>query len=115
MITVKPIQSKDEQKRLCELFGAPYMPEALAYSADDDDIADKRGGFVGICQFTLTGGRGVIASLDFAEGADESAFIAGRAAITFIKELGIKDIACSERISEKMAFALTHAGCGNCL
>ena len=47
MLEIKPIQDKSAQKALCELCGAVYRPEALAYSAYDN------GAPVGISQFRI--------------------------------------------------------------
>ena len=48
MITVKPIQTKTEQERLCALCHIPYRTELLAYGA-----YNNQGDFVGMCQFGM--------------------------------------------------------------
>lgn len=85
MITVTPIQEKEEQTRLCALCGIPFRTEALAYHAEED------GRFAGVCQFRLDDKGGHL--LDLAAPLDapnnEALFVMGRAALNFIDLCGV--------------------------
>lgn len=85
MFEILPIQSKEEQKALCELCQIPFRPEMLAYRAVNE------GEFCGICQFTMDAQGGSLT--DFAwipEKYDfETLFIMGRAALNFIDLCGV--------------------------
>ena len=48
MLEILPIQNKNEQKKICELFDIEYSHDMLAYSARYD------GHMCGICQFKMT-------------------------------------------------------------
>ena len=63
MLTVLPIQSKDEQKELCAICGIEYDIESFCYRADDGD-------FIGICQFKFENGIGYIKNLSYAPNMD---------------------------------------------
>ncbi len=84
MLTVLPIQSKDEQKELCEKCGVEYDIEAFAYRADDGD-------FIGICQFCFEGDVGYIKNLAYAPGMDdtEAMIIMLRATMSFMHRCGL--------------------------
>ena len=85
MIKVTPIQSKEEQKNACELCSVVYDADCLAYGAYIDDE------FVGVCQFKVTKGGGVVRDIRCAEGKHdfETLFIMGRAALNFIDLCGV--------------------------
>ena len=85
MLEIKPIQDKNAQKALCELCGAVYKPNALAYSAYDN------GAPVGICQFRIIEDHGHMYDLCNTVGTDdlEALIIMGRAALNFIDLCGI--------------------------
>ncbi len=80
MLEIKPIQDKAAQKALCELCGALYRPEALAYSAYDN------GAPVGISQFRIIEDAGHLYDLCNVIGVDdlEALIIMGRATLNFI-------------------------------
>lgn len=84
MLTVFPIQSKDEQKELCALCKIEFNIDAFAYRADDN-------GFIGICQFYFKDGCGYIQNLTYAEGKDDSEamIIMLRATMSFMNRCGI--------------------------
>lgn len=84
MLTVLPIQSKDEQKNLCEICGVEFIPNAFAYNASDE-------GFIGICQFIFEKDCGYIKNLSYAPGVDdtEAMIIMLRAAMSFMYRCGI--------------------------
>ena len=88
MLTVLPIQSKNDQETICLKCGVPFRPECMAYEARVNDQ------LVGICQFNLSGGVGHIT--DFAEclpqGAKsdtEALFIMARGCLNFIDLCGV--------------------------
>jgi hypothetical protein len=86
MLTLLPIQSKDEQKELCELCGVHYNADAFAYKAADGD-------FIGICQFYFENGIGYVQNLTYAPGVDDSEamIIMLRATMSFMQRCGIVD------------------------
>ncbi len=85
MLEIKPIQDKSAQKALCELCGAVYRPDALAYSAYDN------GAPVGISQFRIIEDAGHLYDLCNTVGVDdlEALIIMGRATLNFIDLCGI--------------------------
>ena len=86
MLKVFPIQDKDEQQRLCERCGVTFKPELLSYQATVEDV------FVGVCQFKLAPGGGILYDLapDKEKPVDtEAMFVMGRAALNFIDLCGI--------------------------
>ena len=85
MLTVLPIQSKDEQKELCQKCGAEYDVEAFCYRADDGD-------FIGVCQFKFENGIGYVLNLAYANGMDdtEAMIIMLRATMSFMHRCGLE-------------------------
>ena len=86
MLTVFPIQSKQEQAELCALCGVNFIENAFAYRADDGD-------FIGICQFTFENNCGYIKNLSYAPGVEdnEAMIIMLRAAMSFMFRCGLVD------------------------
>ncbi|MBO5378795.1 MAG: hypothetical protein J6A90_00550 [Clostridia bacterium] len=84
MLTVLPIQSKDEQRELCQKCHVEYDVESFCYRADDGD-------FIGICQFSFEGGVGYIKNLAYRDGADdtEAMIIMLRATMSFMHRCGL--------------------------
>ena len=87
MLEVYPIQSKDEQKELCEKAGIIYDVNKLAYKGI------VSGELVGVAQFGIKGKKGYIYDLENVKGTDNSEvlFVMGRAALNFIDLCGITD------------------------
>lgn len=87
MLKVLPIQSKEEQERICRLCGVEYKADLLAYGAESD------GELAGVCQFKLTGEGGIIydlaAAKDFNGNIFEALFVMGRGTLNFIDLCGI--------------------------
>ncbi len=88
MLTVLPIQSKQEQEAVCLRCGVPFRSDCMAYEAR---VQDK---LIGVCQFNLKDGIGHIT--DFAEylpqGAEhdnEALFIMARGCLNFIDLCGV--------------------------
>ena len=84
MLTVFPIQSKQEQAELCTLCGVNFIENAFAYRADDGD-------FIGICQFTFENNCGYIKNLSYAPEVEdtEAMIIMLRAAMSFMFRCGL--------------------------
>ena len=84
MLTVLPIQSKDEQKELCCICGIDFIENAFAYKADDN-------GFIGVCQFTFENNCGYIKNLSYAPNVldNEAMIIMLRAAMSFMYRCGL--------------------------
>ncbi len=97
MLKITPIQSKEEQKHLSEICGIAFDEEALAYRAYDDDT------FLGISQFRLCDGYGLLLNLASAPGIEdfEAMFIMGRATMNFIDLLGLHICKCPPDAADK--------------
>ena len=91
MLKVLPIQSKNQQKEICEKCQIEYQPDLLAYAASVDDE------LVGICQFKMTDQGGflydlakVIGRTENKECVDfEAMFVMGRGTLNFIDLCGV--------------------------
>lgn len=80
MLSVLPIQSKEEQAQLCRLSGCEYDVDLLAYKITDGDK------FCGICQFRIGPNGGEIKDLCCPEtnGQFEYQFMLARGTMNFI-------------------------------
>ena len=87
MLTVKPIEKKEDQKTLCEQCGAVFGADYFAYAAYEDGV------FLGVCQFSMRDGYGRIYDIAPAPDTDDftSLFVLGRAALNFIDLCGVHD------------------------
>ncbi len=86
MLKALPIQSKEEQEMICNLCGAEYDADLMAYEITiDEKIA-------GICQFTINSRGGSLRCLKAAPNSDDfqAMFVLGRATLNFIDLCGIK-------------------------
>jgi len=85
MLKVLPIQSKEEQEKICRACGVTYKADLLAYSAESDGV------LAGVSQFKLTDAGGII--YDIAPATDfenfEALFVMGRGTLNFIDLCGI--------------------------
>jgi hypothetical protein len=85
MIKVLPIQTKEEQQRICALCGVEFNADMLAYAASVDDR------LAGVCQFKLTDKGGIVtdiaATLDHCD--NEALFVMGRGTLNFIDICGV--------------------------
>ena len=98
MLTVLPIQSKDEQKELCTLCGVEYNEVAFCYKAHDEK-------FIGICQFYFENGIGYIENLAYADGMDDSEamIIMLCAAMNFMYRCGLEtSMLCENAMPENL-------------
>ena len=85
MLKVLPIQSKDEQKRVCDACGVTFDPDLLAYAATVDDV------LCGVSQFKLTDKGGMVRDLSPVIGGFdfEALFVLGRGTLNFIDLCGV--------------------------
>ena len=85
MFKVLPIQTKDEQKIICEKCGVEFNADLLAYAVSVDNT------LAGVCQFKLTDKGGMIydlaATLDHNDS--DALFVMGRGALNFIDLCGV--------------------------
>jgi len=88
MFIIAPIQDKKEQKNICGKCGAKFDPDCLAYSAVEDS-----GKLLGVLQFRIFDGYGVIYDLANACGTDdlEVLIIMGKTALKFMDTCGAKN------------------------
>jgi len=88
MLEVKPIQTKERQKEICELCEIEFNPDCLAYGAEEN------GKLLGVSQFRIFGGYAVIYDLANAAGVDdlEALIIIEKAVLNFIDLCGIKEV-----------------------
>ena len=103
MLIIKPIENKDDQKRICGECGVVYRADAMAYSAEDD------GKLIGICQFGIGDGEGYVYDLCCVPGVDdfEALFIMGRQTLNFIDLSGThKAVFCGDesRLTKAIGF-----------
>ena len=88
MLEILAVQTKDEQKRLCEECGVVYKPEAFSYAAFVDGV------LVGVSQFAIKGKNGYLFDLKGAPGTDDAdaLFIMGRGLLNFLDLAGVHDV-----------------------
>ena len=87
MLIIKPIQTKREQEEICVECGALYNPDALAYSAREDEA------LLGVSQFRILGQYAQIYDLCNVRGVEdfEALIIMGRAVLNFVDLCGVKE------------------------
>ncbi|MCL1794174.1 MAG: hypothetical protein FWG34_09910 [Oscillospiraceae bacterium] len=88
MLEIKPIQTKQEQKAACGLCGAEFDADCFAYGAMEN------GKILGVSQFRIFGGYGVIYTLANALGENdfEALVATGKAALFFINSCNVKKV-----------------------
>lgn len=87
MLEVLPVQDKEAQERYAKACGVPFRAGSFAYSMTES----QTGEFLGMSQFDLEGGWGVLQELVPAADAArdfEAMFILGRATMNFIDLCG---------------------------
>ena len=84
MLIVKPILDKELQKELGDICGVAFNPDALAFSAYDEE------NFIGFCQFTVSGGTATLTDVCSKPGVNdfEAMFIMSRGALNYIDLCG---------------------------
>ena len=88
MLTVKPIQDKQEQKDICNLCGVKYDEEHFCYGGY------KEGVLTACCQFYLNGEYGTIDEIAYVPGHEDKdlVLLIGMSAISFIDICGVKKV-----------------------
>ena len=86
LLSVLPIQDKEEQRTLCELCHVEYGADLLAYKLIEGETA------VGLCQFKMTRDGGSIVSLNCFGGEEFFRYIhmLGRGALNFMDLIGAR-------------------------
>ena len=93
MLEIKPIQTKEEQKEICELCGIEFDPDCLAYGAKEN------GKLLGVSQFRIFGKYAVIYDLVNALNINdlEALIIMGKGTLNFIDLCGVKEVIIKEK------------------
>ena len=88
MLEIKPIQTKEEQRDICQLCGVGFDPDCLAYGAKEN------GKLLGVAQFRILGEYAVVYDLANAVGVydTEALVITEKATLNFIDLCGIKEV-----------------------
>lgn len=88
MLEVLPIGSVDKQQAFCEKNNIEFFPDSMAYAAFYDGKA------IGICQFEVLSGVGVIRSIsNLDEKLDVSpTFLMLRAVLNFLDSFGTRKV-----------------------
>ena len=86
LLSVLPIQDKEEQRILCEKCGVEYNADLLAYKLVEGETA------VGLCQFKMTRDGGSIVTLNCFGGEEFFRYIhmLGRGALNFMDLIGAR-------------------------
>ncbi len=92
MLTIHPIQTKEEQEKLCNLCDITFRPDNFAYAAY------VSGKFVGMSQFSVCDEYGTLNDLVPAPDANdiEALFIMGRQTMNWIDLIDIHTCHCRE-------------------
>ncbi len=109
MLIVKPVPDQDAAARLALEFGREPDPDTMTYYAvDAKDQDDESPAPLGLCRFTLRGGRDEIVSLDYAEGTHdtEALIITARAVMSFMYRCSVKKAYASDDVPEELSSAL---------
>lgn len=89
MLIVKPILDKEIQRELGEKCGVAFNPDALAFSAYNDEE------FFGFCQFEVSGSVATLTDLRAVARDFEAMFIMSRGALNYIDLCGFHTARCS--------------------
>jgi len=116
MLEIQSIQDKTEQENICNMCGAVYDADALAYKCLES--AEGVGVIAGCVQFRITGRRSGILTLSNAAGCDNSdaLFLLGRSALNFINLCGVDDsyinenCGCADNIIFRIGFRKNSSG-----
>ncbi len=100
MLTIHPIESKEQQKEFCQICNIPYLVDALAYAAY------VGGNFVGMSQFSVCDEYGIIHHLVLTPDSRdiEALFILGRQTLNWIDLLGLHTTRTTETSSVGLEF-----------
>ncbi len=96
MLTVKPIQTKQEQEFFASKCNIPYDEDMMAYAAYEEEK------FLGMCQFAIKGECGFIKNIAPATDVDdfEAMFIMGRGTMNFIDLCGVHIARCEKNAGD---------------
>ena len=86
MLEIRPIQTKEEQKIICEACGMEYIPHAYCHSAEEN-------GLIAAAQSVINGQTGRILNTGMKKGLKrdgEALFILCRAVLNFFDLCGVK-------------------------
>jgi len=91
MLEIKPIQSKEEQKNICNLCGVEFDPDCLAYSVKEINENEK---LLGVSQFRILGKSAEIYDLKNAAGIEDldALVITEKAILNFVDLCGVKEV-----------------------
>ena len=113
MFKITPIQTKDEQERICRDINAEFRPDAFAYKMYDLESGE----IMGMSQFEISD-VGYIFDIKEAPGRDdfEAMFILARQTMNFIDLCGVHraffDAACdNETLIRAIGFTKNADGC----
>ncbi len=112
MFVIRPVEDKGVQEALCAACACPYVAEDFAYfAADLNEDGTQITGILGVCQFTLREGYGLVHQLvPFPGTFDEEVMtIMIRTAMEFTHRCGcgamvLEEGACDTAFAEKIGF-----------
>jgi hypothetical protein len=111
LLSVLPIQSKDEQAAACAVCGVEFDTDLLAYKITDGDK------LVGVSQFKMTPEGGKIVNISCVKGTDcfEYMLMLGRGTLNFIDICGARyafldDPTVDDVMSKAIGFAKDENG-----
>ena len=118
MLVIKPIENKSIQKEMVETVASTYREAALAYAAYDCEEDGETVRFpIGVCQFSLSEGKGIIDTLRPFSGVDdeEALMIMARACTSFLFRCGFKTAvllpqAAERSLANKLEFIFNEDG-----
>ena len=109
MLIVRPIPDPVQAADLCRSFGLTPDPDNMVYLAAEaeskDDVSPV---LLGLCLFTLKGGKDEIVSLVYADGTHdtEALIIMARAVMNFAYRCSVKTLYASDSLPEELSSAL---------
>lgn len=114
MFVIRPVEDKGVQEALCTACTCPYIAEDFAYfAANLNEDGTKLAGILGVCQFTLGEGYGLVHHLAPYPGTwdEEVLTIMVRTAMEFTYRCGCTAMvldagACDEEFAKKIGFRM---------
>ena len=108
MLEIKPIQTKAEQKEICELCKVEFDADCLAYSAKED------GELLGVLQFRIFGEYAVIYNPANVMGTNDYEALAAtiKAARAFIYSCGVEEVLIQTDDKELLGALTFKKDCG---
>ena len=99
MLIVKPLSDPGKARKIYEAFGRSAEDGIMGYYAEEaDEDGSKK--LLGLCLFTLSGGKDEIVVLEYAVGThdDEAMIIMARAVLSFMYRCGVKSAKISSSV-----------------